>query len=272
MFAGIIKEPGRRWLWILVALVGLPVSCAAEQRAELERVGRRNVERFEARTYRHARGQMMPYRLFVPAGYDAHKKYPLVLYLHGGGGRGDDNVKQVMEGNGAIINLLTKPETQEKYASIVVAPQCPEGELWTTLDEHVKPTKHLLLVLDLLAELQKEFSIDAGRIYVAGQSMGGYGSWALVAERPSMFAAALPLCGGGDTAKAAQFVRTPVWAFHGERDESVRVELSRRMVAAIREAGGQPRYTEYKGEGHVIWNKVAGEPELVAWFFAQKRN
>lgn len=272
MFTSIVKEHGRSWLWMLVALVVLPVSCAAAQRAELQRIERRNVERFEARTYRHARGQTMPYRLFVPAGYDARKKYPFVLYLHGGGGRGSDNLKQITGGNGAIINLLTKAETQEKYASIVVAPQCPEGDSWTTFDDDVKPTMRLLLVLDLLAELQKEWSIDAGRIYVAGQSMGGYGSWAIVAERPSMFAAAVPVCGGGDPSKAAQFVQTPVWAFHGERDEAVEVEHSRKMIAAIRKAGGKPRYTEYKGEGHLIWNKVVGESELAAWFFAQKRS
>jgi predicted peptidase len=129
----------------------------------------------------------------------------------------------------------------------------------------------LQLALEALAELQTKFSIDAARLYVTGQSMGGFGTWAVICEHPDLFAAAIPVCGGGDATQASKLSRLPVWAFHGEKDEAVSVERSRSMIAAMREAGGTPKYTEYKGAGHVIWNDVFKEPALISWVFTQRR-
>jgi predicted peptidase len=112
---------------------------------------------------------------------------------------------------------------------------------------------------------------DRARTYPLVQSMGGYGAWALIAEYPDLFAAAVPICGGGDTAKATRMKNVPVWAFHGELDRAVPVERSREMVAALRRAGGRVRYTEYKGADHVVWNLAFGEAELLPWVFAQRR-
>jgi predicted peptidase len=128
------------------------------------------------------------------------------------------------------------------------------------------------LALEVLEHVKKTYSIDAERVYVAGQSVGGFAAWNLVAEYPQLFAAAIPVCGGGDETKASRLVATPIWAFHGERDEAVSVERTRNMIEAIRKAGGHPRYTEYKGMDHVIWERVFSEPELLPWVFAQKRN
>jgi predicted peptidase len=126
-------------------------------------------------------------------------------------------------------------------------------------------------VLELLLALEVTFSLDTRRLYVTGQSLGGFGTWSLISERPDMFAAAIPVCGGGDEAAAANLTKVSIWAFHGEKDASVSVERSRKMITAIRRAGALPRYTEYKGAGHVIWDRVYSEPELLTWVFAQNR-
>jgi len=212
----------------------------------------------------------MPYRLLVPENYQADRRYPLVLFLHGGGGRGVDNVKQIQGGNGFIIDLLIKPESQARFPCFVVAPQSPPEEGWIE-DDSITPTNQLRLLLELMEYLEKSFSIDRNRLYVLGQSMGGFGTFAIITMQPEVFAAAVSICGGGDESKTGRIAHLPIWVFHGEKDEAVRVERSRNMVAAITRAGGKPKYTEYKGEGHLIWSKVVNEPELLSWMFAQKR-
>jgi predicted peptidase len=230
----------------------------------------REVDGFAARIYRSKRGETMPYRLFVPRSYQKRERYPLVLWLHGGAGVGSDNLKQITGGNTSGSHIWTKAENQSRYPSIVVAPQCAENEMWTTLDK-ATATGQLMLALELIEDLREEFKIDARRIYVAGQSMGGFAAWSLLAiDRPRIFAAAIPVCGGGDESKARLIARVPVWAFHGEKDSSVSVERSRNMIAALKSAGASPRYTEYKDAGHVIWERVFSEPELLPWVFAQR--
>ena len=233
-------------------------------------VGKKREEVLVAKVYKGLHGRTMPYRLFVPENYTGQKRYPLVLFLHGGGGRGDDNLKQIQGGNGFIIDLLIKPESQAKFPCFVVAPQSPQQEGWIEYDS-ITPTEQLQLVLELIGHLERSFSIDSNRLYVLGQSMGGFGTFAIITMQPGMFAAAVPVCGGGDESKASKIAGVPIWAFHGEQDEAVKVERSRNMIAAITKAGGKPKYTEYKGEGHLIWSKVVNEPELLPWMFTQKR-
>ncbi|HYH09454.1 MAG TPA: prolyl oligopeptidase family serine peptidase [Thermoanaerobaculia bacterium] len=206
---------------------------------------------FEAHTY-----ESMPYRLLVPENYDRKRSYPLVLWLHGGAGRGTDNVKQIRGGNELGATVWTRAKTP----AFVVAPQSPEGTTWTP---------HLPRVMALLQELTRTYNIDRERIYAAGQSMGGYAVWELVARYPASFAAAVPLCGGGDVRNAPKLVSTPLWAFHGAHDRAVPVERSREMIAAIRRAGGKPRYTEYSDVDHVVWTRAFREPELLPWVFSQ---
>jgi len=224
---------------------------------------------FVPKSFTSRSGAQMPYRIFVPPDYDSRKKYPLVLWLHGGGGRGTDNLKQISGGNTAGAGIWTRLQNQVKYPSIVVAPQCPENEMWTTVD-HAKPTHHLELVLELIASTQKTYSIDARRLYVAGQSMGGLGAWGIISEHPKMFAAAIPVCGGGNEQQASKIAHVAIWAFHGEKDEAISVERSRRMIAAIRKAGGTPRYSEYRDVGHNSWERAFNEPDLLEWVFAQR--
>jgi len=222
-------------------------------------------------TFRNAKNETLPYRLFVPQNYDRKKKYPLVVYLHGGGGVGDDNLKQIKGGNGSLIDFFTQSETQTRYPALVVAPQS-NGDGWIERPlDRPSPTRQLKLVGELIDELRRTYSIDGKRLYVAGQSLGGFGTFAIVAEFPKLFAAGVPLCGGADESKVLSIIKTPLWVFHGEKDEAVPVDSSRRIVAAIRKAKGPVKYTEYAGEGHNIWLRVVKEPELLSWLFAQHR-
>lgn len=214
------------------------------------------VDGFAPRTY-----ETMPYRLFVPANYDKTQKYPLILWLHGAGSVGSDNFKQISGASLRGTHTWTAPEVQAKHPAFVLAPQSHTGS-WTT---------DLPLVLQLLDSIKSEFSIDATRIYIAGQSMGGFGTWAYVTAKPDLFAAAIPLCGGGDPSRASLIAKIPVWAFHGVDDPTVPVSESRSMIAAIQQAGGSPHYSEYKGVGHDVWLKAFQEKGLVDWLFAQHK-
>lgn len=221
--------------------------------------------------FKNTKSETLPYRLFVPQNYDRKKKYPLVVYLHGSGGVGDDNLKQIQGGNGYLIDFFTQAKSQTRYPAFVVAPQSA-GDGWIGSDiSKPAPTRQLRLVVDLIGDLQRSYSIDGSRLYVAGQSLGGFGTFAIVSEFPQLFAAGVPLCGGADESKVLSIIKTPLWVFHGEKDEAVPVDSSRRIVAAIKKAGGNVKYTEYRGEGHNIWLKVVKEPELLSWLFAQHK-
>jgi len=224
---------------------------------------------FIARVFKTNRGETMPYRIFIPRDYNSQKKYPLVLWLHGGAGRGTDNLRQISGGNTSGSHIWISADVQKKYPAFVIAPQCPENEMWATL-ELAKPTRQLQIVEELLSSIQKEFNINSQQLYVSGQSLGGFGTWALISEHPETFAAAIPVCGGGDEAMAPRLIHTAIWAFHGADDQAVSVERSRKMIAAIKKAGGSPMYTEYKGVGHNSWERAFVEPDLLSWVFAQR--
>jgi predicted peptidase len=127
------------------------------------------------------------------------------------------------------------------------------------------------LVLEILDSVKTRFPIDAGRIYVAGQSDGGYGTWNVITQRPDVFAAAIPLCGGGDPEMAVRIASMPLWVFHGRRDTVIPATESREMIEAIQKAGGHPRYTEYDRLGHDIWKQTFKQPDIVLWLFAQHK-
>ncbi|WP_425614586.1 prolyl oligopeptidase family serine peptidase [Anatilimnocola sp. NA78] len=241
---------------------------------ELELTAADNLDRFEARTFTGSDGEKLNYRLLKPKDYDPNKKYPLVLFMHGAGERGDDNKRQLVHG----MNDFASDAIMEKYPAFVMAPQCPNGKKWVEVDwgatKHSAPEKpsiSLQLSFDTLEALQKEFSIDAKRIYVTGLSMGGYGTWDSIERKPDYFAAAAPICGGGDVEKAKNLTKLPIWAFHGDKDTAVKPERSRDMIAAIKAAGGEPKYTEYAGVAHNSWSQTYSNPEFYAWLFAQQK-
>lgn len=233
-----------------------------------------NRERFEARTFE--RGDLkLSYRLLKPKVYEAAKNYPLVIFLHGAGERGDDNAKQLVHG----MNDFASDEVMAKHPAFVIAPQCPAEQQWGGINRLAKvdtPDGKLAPALEATLQvaeaLQKEFSIDGQRVYITGLSMGGYGSWRALEVHPDRFAAAAIICGGGNAAAAASFKHVPIWAFHGADDKTVPATESQKMIEALRAAGGEPKYTEYPGVGHNSWAVTYANPELYAWLFAQRKS
>jgi len=232
-------------------------------------------DRFQKREFLDADGGALPYRLLKPKDYDSKQRYPLVVFLHGAGERGTDNNAQLVHG----MADFASDKIMELYPAFVLAPQCLENKQWVEVpwsaDEHTmprEPSVPLRETFDLIASLQKEFSIDPGRIYITGLSMGGFGVWDAIQRHPDWFAAAAPICGGGDAAQAKNLKDVPVWAFHGDADGAVKVRRSRDMIAALKAAGGSPKYTEYKGVGHDSWTATYRDPEFYKWLFAQKRS
>jgi len=220
-------------------------------------------------------GLALPYRLFVPPSCSPDKPCGLLLFLHGAGERGADNHVQLK--NDALA--FVEPGPQAESPTIVVYPQCPEAMQWVKADwkkgsyslTNTPVSQPMAAVLELLAWLGASYAVDPARILVTGLSMGGYGTWDIVVRQPTTFAGALALCGGGDPSQAATIRDLPVWAFHGDRDEAVPVRGSRQMIAALREAGGSPRYTEAAGHGHDIWTAAYRDPAVVRWLLSQRR-
>jgi predicted peptidase len=227
-------------------------------------------EIFLARIFTDSSGNKMPYRLFIPKDYNQTSLYPIIMYLHGGGGAGTDNIKQITGYNTNGTHVWLTPENQAKYPTFVVAPQLPGMNRWNTWDSP-NLSLYARVAMELLKALIKEFNIDPDRVYLTGQSRGGYGTWDIVSKCPDFFAAAVPLCGGGNSRTVEAIRNVPIWAFHGAQDQYVTVESSRVMVEALRKIGGNIRYTEYPNFGHNVADTAYLEPELIEWLFAQKR-
>jgi predicted peptidase len=218
-------------------------------------------------------GTVYKFQVFVPEDWTAEKKWPVILFLHGAGERGDDGLAQTGPGMGRAIR-----SDRSRFPAIVVMPQCRKDSHWpeAPMDE---------VAMKALDQSQQEFHGDPQRIYLTGLSLGGYGTWYLAAKYPGRFAAIVPICGGiipphgGDFAaadnkpyeEAAKKIggATPVWIFHGADDESVPVTESRRMAEAMKALGGEVHYTEYPGVGHDSWNKAYAEPELIPWMLSK---
>jgi predicted peptidase len=248
----------------LLAALPLLVPAMAEAKDDLP---------LEKHVYQTGR-EKLPYRLLRPLTLEEGKRYPLVVFLHGAGERGTDNEKQLIHG---VPQFATKAN-REKYPCFLIAPQCPEGKRWVEVDwsadRHTQPKEPGevgRLTLGLIEKEMKDLPIDPKRVYIAGLSMGGYGTWDLVARRPDLFAAAVPVCGGADEATAPKIKDLPVWAFHGAKDTTVKPDRSRNMIAALKKAGGTPKYTEYPDVGHNSWDPAFADPKLYEWLFAQTK-
>lgn len=212
----------------------------------------------------------LPYRFLKPVSPNSKEVFPLVIFLHGAGERGHDNESQIKH----ITDLFLDPKYRGKYPCYVIAPQCPKEQMWadyrgrsSMTPEPTAPTK---LVIELIDKITKEFPIDQSRIYITGLSMGGFGTWDLLARYPDKFAAAIPICGGGDESTASKIRHIPVWAFHGAKDNVVKPAQSRSMIKALQDAGGIPGYTEYPDIAHDSWVQAYQEPHLLPWLFEQK--
>lgn len=201
--------------------------------------------------------EKLGYWLYLPKSYQADgEKLPLVLFLHGAGERGTD------------LNVVKKHGPPKLAAShdlpfILVSPQCSTGVWWNAGEK-------LAALTQLLTTIESQYNVDPSRIYCTGLSMGGFGTWSLVAKHPHKFAAAVPICGGGEPAQAEALKSTPIWAFHGDKDTAVPLKRSEEMVAAVKAAGGDIKLTVYPGVGHDSWTQTYDNPEVFAWLLSHQ--
>lgn len=236
------------------------------------------VARFEEREIKFTGGEytdeVFRYRVLEPETIEPGKKYPVVLFLHGAGERGDENRKQLLY----FPELMSDAEHREKYPCFLVAPQCRKNKWWIEPKQFLgakgdaaKLTPQLQAALAALKQVLADEPIDRERVYLTGLSMGGFGSWAVAAEYPRSFAAVVPICGGGQTQQAEKLVGVPLWAFHGAADPVVPVARTQAMIEALRGAGGEPKYTELPGVGHDSWTPAYTDPMgVIPWMFEQK--
>jgi len=225
---------------------------------------------FRKLVFEKSKDQRLNYRLFVPLGYDASRKYPLVLWLHGANGRGSDNVTQLTGGNVLGTHFWISHEVQNTFPAFVLVPQCPTGQSWSE-PELNRPSPTLLLVMEVFAKTQREFSIDPDRIYLAGQSMGGLGVWSLVQTYPQKWAAALVLCAYDNFSNLLGITMVPLWLFQGDADPVVPVDTVREMARALKKQHANFRYSEYHHVGHDVWTRAFAEPDLLPWLTSHVR-
>ncbi len=229
---------------------------------------------FESKTFSDG-DFSLNYRIHVPKDLKPDEKVPLVLFLHGAGERGGDNIRQLHHGIPSLLSYTLK----KNFPAIIIVPQCPAGMQWVNVpwggDSHTmpaSPSQPLQAVQKLLAKSLTELPVDLSRIYVTGISMGGFGTWDILQRSPELFAAGLPICGGGDTAEAAKLKNVPIWTFHGDQDTTVKTQRSRDMSEAIKQSGGSLiQYTEYPGISHNSWTRTYANDEVLDWLFAQKK-
>lgn len=237
---------------------------------------------YVTRTFTDANGRSMVYNLHIPDDDQPQHFYPLVLLLHGGGERGQsanslEQNRSVLVGN-PYVKQWTSAQVQSRWPCYIVVPQLMDDQQWVDVPSAQgsyrlapQPTNTLLLAKEIVDTLLQTYpDIDAGRLYITGISIGGYGVWDAIERWPDIFAAAAPVSGGGDPAGAIRLTHLPIWAFQGGNDGDPPPSASQAMIQAIRAAGGHPLYTEFKQSGHDIWLQVYTSPEFLSWLFAQK--
>jgi len=222
-----------------------------------------------------SKGDTLNYRLLIPD-YDTSRTYPLVVFLHGSGERGRDNEAQLQWG---VMNFASD-ENMMFYPAYVLAPQCPPGSSWSNFTRPNKgfdlklgpnPTKPMEVLMALIDSLTKKMKIDGSRIYITGLSMGGYGTFDAIQRYPNVFAAAVPVCGGGDTSKAKLISHIPIWIFHGNEDPAVSPIYSLEMVNALTKTGAKPGFTLIPGVGHFSWIAAYIDRSMLQWLFRQHK-
>ena len=231
-------------------------------------------EQTTAEVFKAADGATLNVRVHMPPAPSEGKKLPIVLFLHGAGERGSDNALQLKHG----IDSLTRYGKNANDPAILLVPQCPAEKSWVdaawSAPAHTMTKQAavpLRLALDMLRAKMATLPVDPARVYVTGISMGGYGTWDAIQREPDLFAAALPICGGGDIAMASVIRHIPIWTFHGDKDTAVPVSRSRDMVKALEAGGGNIRYREYPEAGHDVWTRTYNDTDVLTWFFAQRK-
>ncbi len=238
-----------RLITILILSILLFQACVSHKEAM---VGQQTAQSLQKEIVKQIRVQ---YFLYLPDNYNkTSANWPLLLFLHGAGERGNNINKVKVHGPPKLI------ANGRSFPFLVLSPQCPEGRWWSTETLNV-----------LLNEIVNQYRVDRDRIYLTGLSMGGYGTWSMATEYPDRFAAIAPICGGGDPEKAERIKNLPIWVFHGAKDSVVPIEQSQRMVDALKELGSDVKFTVYPQAGHDAWTDTYHNKELYDWFLKHKR-
>ncbi len=243
-------------VWGLLFVISLPARAAepmTEQPTPGKQVGQLLVSQADPE-------QKLGYLLFLPKDYGTKsRKWPVMLFLHGSGERGDDLKLVKVHGPPKLVD--SRPD----FPFIVVSPQCPKERSWNgEVQQHV--------LAELLDSVLTRFAADPQRVVITGLSMGGFGSWSLTARHPLLFAAAVPICGGGDPSDAVKLKGVPFWAFHGAKDKGVPLRLSEEMVSTIQNAGGTAKLTVYPEAEHDSWTETYKNEAVYDWLLLQRRN
>jgi predicted peptidase len=202
-------------------------------------------------------GKERAYVVYVPRGYTPEQAWPLVVSLHGMGERGDDGWLQTEVGIGRAIR-----RNADRFPCLVVMPQCSDEVYWDKATADIDTA---------LADTRSDYNVDPACIYLTGLSMGGFGAWIYGVLHVDTFAALIPICGGGNPADAPKLAQIPIWVFHGADDDKVPVQKSREMVAAIQKAGGNIKYTEFRGVDHNSWDPAYDDPATMKWLLKQRK-
>lgn len=231
--------------------------------------------KFSVEKYRNEKGDTLNYRQLFPDS-DTLRRFPLIIFLHGSGERGSDNEAQLKWG---VMNFATD-QNMIRHPAFVIAPQCPANMSWansirdrnsTQITIQPTPTKPMQLVLELVEKLKKTLRVDTNRIYITGLSMGGYGTFDAMMRYPKLFAAAVPVCGGGDVSKVPSIAHIPIWIFHGAEDPAVSPVYSLDMLQALTKAGAHPGFTQYPEVGHFSWLGAYSDALMMEWLFRQRK-
>ena len=231
-----------------------------------------DLELFEKETFEFEK-ETLSYRILKPLNYNSNKQYPVHLFLHGAGERGNDNVSQLVHGG----KLFLKKENREQYNSWVIFPQAQKNDWWGyndpyEFDYNVKESKAMSLVVKLMDDFTQRKDVNPNKVFVSGLSMGGMGTFVILNLRPEMFAAATPICGDGDPSLVSNYSKkVPVWIFHGSDDTVVSPKKSLKMAKAIIENGGSPKITFYENVGHDSWNNAFAEKDFLKWIHSKSK-
>ncbi len=227
--------------------------------------------RFSSNTYSNGKGDTLRYRQLFPDS-DTFRRYPLLIFLHGSGERGNDNEAQLKWG---VANFATD-QNMAMHPAFVIAPQCPLNTNWSNFSRadmklQPTPTKPMELLIGLIEQLKRTLRVDTNRIYITGLSMGGYGTYDAIERYPNLFAAAVPVCGGGDVSRAGSIAHLPIWIFHGAEDPAVNPVYSSDMLQALIKAGAHPGFTQYPEVGHFSWLHAYSDQLMMEWLFRQHK-
>ncbi|EDM35636.1 hypothetical protein PBAL39_03804 [Pedobacter sp. BAL39] len=221
------------------------------------------------------------YRILFPENFDANRQYPILFFLHGSGERGNNNEAQLTHGG----QLFLREDIRKEFPAIVVFPQCSADSYWSNVNiitdstgkrsfnfqEKGKPTRAMSALLGMIDNFMDKPFIDRSRVYVAGLSMGGMGSYELLRRKPKLFAAAIAICGGDHVANVRRYKNVPLWIFHGEQDDVVPVVHSTTISDQLKVLGKPARLTLYPMANHNSWDNAFAEPQLLPWLFSQEK-